>query len=259
MSQRKKFKEYFDHDLAVCLAEKIEEVYPEFKRHFFISAIHSNVEPLELKARVELFADYLQHSLPAHYPDALDFLLQILGPENQKETGMFDKWYWLMPVAFFVEKYGKDHQQESIAAIYEITKRFTGEYAIRPYIEKDPENVMMIMEKWSKDPNFHIRRLASEGCRPRLPWAKKLDLFVKDPTLALPILENLKEDQVLFVKRSVANHLNDILKDNYDIGMALIKDWSDTENIHTKWIIKHALRNQKKRGNQEAIDMINKM
>ena len=119
-------------------------------------------------------------------------MLKILGPENENETGMFKEYYWLMPVALFVEKYGLDDFDTSINAISEITKRNTGEYAIRPFIRKYPKETLKIMKKWSKDKNVHLRRLASEGCRPRLPWSQKLDEFIDDPGPILPILENLK-------------------------------------------------------------------
>jgi 3-methyladenine DNA glycosylase AlkC len=105
----------------------------------------------------------------------------------------------------------------SIKAIYEITKRHTGEYAVRPFLERYPAKMLSVMKDWSKDQSFHVRRLACEGVRPRLPWAKNMEQFLIDPTPVLPILENLKEDESLFVRKSVANNLNDILKDNYEI------------------------------------------
>jgi len=169
---------------------------------------------------------------------------------------MFKEYYWLMPVAFFVEKFGLDDFETSINAISEITKRNTGEYAIRPFIRKYPKETLRIMKKWSKDKNVHMRRLASEGCRPRLPWSQKLDEFILDPSPILPILENLREDKSLFVKKSVANNINDILKDNYNIGISVLKIWSKTKNPDTKWIIKHALRNEIKKENPEAIKLI---
>jgi 3-methyladenine DNA glycosylase AlkC len=108
------------------------------------------------------------------------------------------------------------------------------------------------MLKWSQNKNVHVRRLSSEGIRPRLPWAKKLDQFILDPKPILPILENLKQDKSLFVKKSVANNLNDILKDNYWIGIEVLKKWSESRNTDTQWIIKHGLRNEIKKGNLEV-------
>ena len=108
------------------------------------------------------------------------------------------------------------------------------------------------MLEWSQSKNVHVRRLSSEGIRPRLPWAKKMDQYILDPKPILPILENLKEDKSLFVKKSVANNLNDILKDNYNIAMEVLKKWSESHNTNTRWIIKHALRNEIRKDNPEA-------
>lgn len=247
MAEYIKLKYYFDKELAKLLASKIKKEYKEFQSDSFISKVEKDVAGLELKGRVDAIATNLREYLPKKYDSAIKILLKILGPENKNEVGMFKEGYWLMPVAFFVEKYGLDNFETSVSAIHEITKRHTGEYAVRPFLEKYPNKMLKLMKKFSKDQNVHVRRLASEGVRPRLPWAKKLDQFIKDPKPILPILENLKEDSSLFVKKSVANNLNDILKDNHDIGMQVINKWSKSENENTKWIIKHALRNQRKK------------
>ena len=108
------------------------------------------------------------------------------------------------------------------------------------------------MAKWSLDKNVHVRRLASEGLRPRLPWAKKLDLFIDNPKPILKIIKNLKDDDSRFVQKSVANNLNDILKDNFDMGIKTITNWSKGATPQRKWVLKHALRNQVKKGNPAA-------
>ncbi len=252
----KKLKEWFDRDLAVLLAEKIQEIHPAFDTSAFVQDIDTELSDLELKDRVECIADRLREELPEDYQQALEILLQILGPENENETGMFTEGYWLMLVAKFVEKYGLGHYDQSMAAIKEITKRHTGEYSIRPYIREYPEKTLQIMADWSKDANVHVRRLASEGVRPRLPWAKRLDQFIDDPGPVLVILENLKDDDSRFVQKSVANNLNDILKDNYSTGIERIKSWAEDPTKNRKWIIKHALRNQIKKGNPEALSIM---
>lgn len=252
MAEYKKLKYYFDKELARLLADKIIEVYPDFNSEDFIKDVDKSVGDLELKDRVAVIAQGLHTHLPNEYPQALSILLQILGPENSKETGMFTEGYWLMPVAYFVESYGIDDFNLSMNAIYEITKRNTGEYAIRPFIVRDQQRVLALIAKWASDENVHVRRLASEGIRPRLPWARKLAAFVEDPKPVLEILEILKSDPSLFVRKSVANNLNDILKDNYEIGMQTIKRWHKTATKETQWIIKHALRNEIKKGNPEA-------
>jgi 3-methyladenine DNA glycosylase AlkC len=256
MSETKKLKYYYDIELAELLAEKIKKHYTEFDNKKFIDNIAKEIDSLELKARVALISDSLQRCLPQKYPEAIEILLQILGPENPNETGMFTEWYWLMPVAFFVEKYGLDDFEVSVNAISEITKRHTGEYTVRPFLEKYTEQMLGVMIEWSNNDNFHLRRLASEGIRPRLPWHRRLKIFIEKPELILPILENLKEDEIKFVQKSVANCMNDILKDNYEIAMTVLKKWAKSENENTRWIVKHALRNEIKKGNKEVIELV---
>lgn len=242
MSNYKKPTDYFDEELAVMLAEKIGMVYIDFDASNFIEAVRSSYNNKALKQRVELIADQLFTYLPNDYSTAVRVLIQILGPENPEETGMFTNYYWLMPVAKFVEKFGLNHFQLSVEAIEEITKRNTGEYAIRPFIEKYPTETLFVMKEWAKSGNFHLRRLASEGLRPRLPWAPKLDLFIKDPSPVFDILTLLREDEIHFVKKSVANHITDYFKVNPLAAQKLIGSWLPAENEHTKWIIKFATR-----------------
>ena len=147
-----------------------------------------------------------------------------------------------MPVGKFVEKYGLDHFLLSMKAIEEITKRNTGEYAIRPYARQYPAKTLAVCTKWAKSKNFHLRRLASEGLRPKLPWAPKLEVWNDNPKPIFDILEILKEDEVKFVKKSVANHVRDWLKVHPKEAKKLIADWSISKNEHTKWILKHAQR-----------------
>jgi len=169
---------------------------------------------------------------------------------------MFTEYYWLMPVAKYIEKYGLEHPDLSLTGIREVTKRNTGEYAIRPYLEQHPKKTLKTMLQWARDTNKHVRRLASEGVRPRLPWAPKLQCFIDDPTPILPILELLKDDPSKYVQKSVANCLNDILKDHPDIGKQLIEGWTKGAGKERNWIIKHALRNWRKREDAWAFAVI---
>lgn len=245
MSTYKKPTDYFDGALAKMLANKIGEVYPQFSGAAFVSAIESGIKNKALKQRNEFMADELYRLLPQDYPKAAHILMQILGPENPNETGMFTEFYWLMPVAKFVEKYGLDHYKVSISAIGEITKRNTGEYAIRPYIRKYPDKTLAVMRGWATSPSFHLRRLASEGLRPKLPWAPKLELFIEDPRPVFGILNLLKEDPVHFVKKSVANHITDYLKVNPDAAEELLAGWQHSNNEHTRWIVAYAGRKRR--------------
>lgn len=234
--------EAFDEDLAILLGNKISTVYKEFDAKGFVRDTKKQVVGKSYTQRVEVIADLLKQYLPEKYPKALEILLQILGPENQEETGMFTNFYWLMPVGKFVEKYGLDNFSESIKAIEEITKRSTGEYAIRPYARKYPTKTLAVCTKWAKSKNFHLRRLASEGLRPKLPWATKLNVWDDNPKPIFEILELLKEDEVKFVKKSVANHVRDWVKVNPKEAEKIISKWSKSKNEHTRWILKHAQR-----------------
>lgn len=252
----KKLKEWFDIDLAKDLGKKINAVDQRFSSRSFVSKIRPKLDSLELKDRIELFADVFDACFE-DYAQGVQSLSKILGPENEEEKGMFTNFYWLMPMAKYVEKYGVEDYDISMQAIEEITKRNTSEYTIRPYLEKYPNKTLKQMKKWSTHKNRHVRRLSSEGVRPRLPWAAKLDLAIEKPTLLIPILENLKDDPSKYVQKSVANCINDILKDNPAVGKKLIKQWNGT-NIgkERKWIINHALRNLVKVNDRWALHIL---
>ena len=253
----KKLKYWFDQALAERLARNILEIYKDFPSDDFIKNTIDQIDPLELKARVEVFADNLFEAFHQDYLLGLEQLVQIIGPENDKETGMFTEYYWIMPIAKYVEKYGQDHFAESMMAIKEVTKRNTGEYAIRPFLLHKPKATLRQLRIWSKDTNFHVRRLASEGIRPRLPWAFKLNSFIEDPSPLLPILNNVKDDTSKYVQKSVGNCINDILKDNPDFGKEVINSWTSSDiSSERKWIIKHALRNLIKVKDPWATDLI---
>lgn len=254
----KQLKLWFDTNLAELLADKLLMGGASFDKAAFVHVASQELGDLELKARVESIADALHQHLPYDYPEAIAKLVAILGPENEKETGMFKEFYWVMPIAKYVEKYGLEHFDASVNAIYEITKRNTGEFTIRPFLEQYPKKTLAKMLEWSKDPNKHVRRLASEGVRPRLPWAPKLDQFITKPAPILPILENLKDDSSKYVQKSVANCINDILKDNPEVGKVLIESWVPNAPKERKWIIKHALRNLLKVNDHWACGIVGK-
>ena len=242
MEKDKGITQYFGANLAELLSDKIGEVHKDFNKSDYVEAIRKNCNNLGYTQRIELHADQLHHYLPHDFIKASDILIAILGDENKNETGMFSEFYWVMPIGKYIEKYGLEHFEQSMYAIEEITKRNTGEYAIRPFIRKYPEETLLKMTEWAKSENFHLRRLASEGLRPKLPWAPKLDTYINNPEPVFDILEILKEDEVMFVKKSVANHLTDWLKVNREPAVELIKKWSKSDNKNTKWIIKRATR-----------------
>ncbi|WP_170018489.1 DNA alkylation repair protein [Campylobacter sp. RM16190] len=234
--------QHFGVNLAELLSSKIKAVYPKFDEQKYIKNIVSKVNDLAYSGRIELHARELNSALNLDYKSQIEILTSILGEENPNETGMFKNYYWVLPIGKFVEIYGIDDFETSINAIAEITKRNTGEYAIRVFIRKYPNKMLEVMRNWAKSSNFHLRRLASEGLRPKLPWASKLENFIDDPKPVFEILELLKEDNVKFVQRSVANHMNDYLKLNFDAAKELLGKWAKSKNQNTQWIVKHATR-----------------
>jgi 3-methyladenine DNA glycosylase AlkC len=234
--------DYFGLPLANILSTKLTSVTHQFDNRRFLKTIAKGCEGLSLTGRVELIADTLKQNLPADFPEAIRILHLIMGPQNPHQTGMFTNYYWLLPVAKYIEKYGLDHYDESMDAIAEVTKRNTGEYAIRPFIRKYPKQTLKQMKTWARSDNFHLRRLSSEGLRPKLPWASKLELFIENPKPVFDILRILKSDTIRFVQKSVANHITDYLKVNYEAAQAFITELRESKNEHTIWIVKHATR-----------------
>jgi 3-methyladenine DNA glycosylase AlkC len=256
MSETTAFKDYFDEEMAWRLGRAIQTVHPPFDVDAFVEQVAPQLPPLELKARVVVFAEALRDFLPSDYPQAVRILRQILGDELAEAEDMFVDGWLLMPVAYFVEAYGLDHFEESVPAMYEITKRHTSEFTIRPFLLRYPEEMLAILQEWVHDPSPHVRRLVSEGTRPRLPWAMRLRPFMEDPTPTLALLEKLKDDPSEYVRRSVANHLNDIAKDHPEQVIETCRRWQVNASDTTTWIIRHALRTLVKAGHPAALALL---
>ncbi|MFB7369271.1 DNA alkylation repair protein [Streptomyces sp. NPDC056222] len=250
-------KRHFNADAARLIGDRIRVVHPQFDVDSYAAEVASRMPGKELKDRVLVLAEGLRTRLPADYAEAVPILLAILGDELAEGEGMFNSSWFLMPVARFVEEYGLDHPGLSLDAIEEITKRHTGEYAIRPYLEQHYALSMERVARWALSPSHNVRRLASEGIRPRLPWARTLTVFVKDPRPVLEILEPLRSDPSGYVRKSVANNLNDISKDAPDLALATALRWlEESPTPETGWIVKHGLRTLVKKGDQQALAIL---
>jgi 3-methyladenine DNA glycosylase AlkC len=237
-------KDEFNKAFIESLATKIHTEASSFDSPSFIkSIINDNWEERELKDRIRFITTNIHLHLKFSYPKQIEILSQIV-PDYGGLKGM------LFPD--FIQTYGINDLETSLNAIELFTKYSTAEFAIRPFIEKYPDQTMKQMLRWSSNKNEHLRRLSSEGCRPKLPWAPALKNFIIDPTPVLPILENLKNDDSLYVRKSVANHLNDISKSQPNLVLKTTKSWfNKTKN--TDWIIKHALRTLLKKGDKQAL------
>jgi 3-methyladenine DNA glycosylase AlkC len=241
----KKFKDYYGIDTAELIADKILSVYPDFDKKGFLKKLAADLLEKEFHQRQDAYVDAFREFLPP-YSKAIAIFSKILGSELTTDTGMFIHGWWLWPIGRYVERYGTEDIKKSLAFIYELTKRFTGEFAIRPIIEKDPKYVLPIIKQWSLDPNVHVRRLSSEGLRPKLPWAKKSDLAISHFADYKEILTNLRSAPEKFVQKSVGNNLNDLMKIDKEKALLIIKDWKRMNpNKETLWIIKHGLRSVK--------------
>ncbi|MEI6714709.1 MAG: DNA alkylation repair protein [Verrucomicrobiota bacterium] len=249
-------KNQFGPEIAKRLAADISRIYPAFTVAAFLHDALTGYESLELIPRARHLANALHKHLPEDYPTAISILLRTLSPvlTETERNGMAPFFY--LPHTLFVGQYGLDHFEESMHAQYELTQRFTAEFSIRPYLERYPDETLARLRLWTNDPSVHVRRLVSEGTRPRLPWAPRLRSLQKDPTPGIELLELLKDDSDLYVRRSVANHLNDIGKDHPSILIEIANRWKTSATAERLWVIKHGLRSLIKQGNAEALAVL---
>jgi 3-methyladenine DNA glycosylase AlkC len=235
---------FFTEDSLTQFAYRIKKSYPKFNKKKFMTLIFDDKwKSLELKAKMRHTTLCLNEALPSDYNKAVKILTEIAPDIKGFES---------MTLPDYVELYGLKDWTTSLKALGHFTKYSSSEFSIRPFLDKDPGKVMKHMLKWAGSKNENQRRFASEGCRPRLPWAMALPKFKKDPSLIIPILEKLKDDNSEFVRKSVANNLNDISKDNPDIMLKVCKEWIG-KSPRTDWIIKHACRTLLKAGDKRAL------
>jgi 3-methyladenine DNA glycosylase AlkC len=249
-------RDVFNPAAVEQLADGIVRVWPAFDRTGFVATITSQLDALSFGERNALIRDTLRVYLPPAFPEAVQILLDALGPEipDCELTG-FDR-FTVMSQNDFVAAYGLEHLHLSLRALYELTKRFTAEGAIRAFLQRYPEQTLVRLAEWAADPNCHVRRLVSEGTRPRLPLAPRLRAFIKEPRPVLELLELLKADPVLMVRRSVANNLNDIAKDHPDLVVETLARWKQAGDSGTEWIIGHAARTLLKQGHPRALALL---
>lgn len=249
-------KDMIDRRLAEQIADRIAVAHPAFDRDGFVTAATAELESRELKQRFAWIADKLREYLPADYPTALAILVEILDDAHGRFEPVEDAAFRLLPIPTFVYRHGLDHLQASLDAMYIITRHTSCEGAIRPYIIRHPQATLARLQQWALDENEHVRRLVSEGSRPRLPWWPQLTDLIADPAPTLALLERLKDDSSLYVRRSVANHLNDIGKDHPGQLLARMEAWAIGAGDERLWLINHALRTLVKRGDRRALAIL---
>jgi 3-methyladenine DNA glycosylase AlkC len=249
-------RDVFNPHTVGQLAERIKGAWPAFEREAFLQAVNPQLAALGFGARSNLIRDTLWEYLPRDFPQAVQILLDALGPEiPQCELSGFDG-FSVMSLNDFIAKYGLEHFDLSLRALREMTKRFTAEGAIRAFLQKDAERTLAALEEWAEDANCHVRRLVSEGTRPRLPLAPRLQAFVRDPRPVLRLLEKLKDDPERMVQRSVANNLNDIGKDHPELVVETLTRWQASGSPNAGWIARHASRTLVKQGQAGALALL---
>ncbi len=237
------------------IAANLQRADPTFPAAAFARRATKGIANLELKARVKHVIAALHWALPDDFPDAVRVLCAAKphwdkGPPSN--VSGFAAW----PVIDYIGEYGLDYFDESLDALKQLTGLFTAEFAIRPFIAADPERALAIIETWMTDPDVQVRRLASEGTRPRLPWGMALKTLESDPRLTLPILEALKDDPEDYVQKSVGNHLNDHAKHHPKFVVKTCKRWKRGATPARTAIIKRALRNLVKLGDPGALAVL---
>jgi 3-methyladenine DNA glycosylase AlkC len=238
--------QFFNPAFYQKLTKDLSEIYPVLERESFLSAVQKNYHQLELMERLELVSETLKLYLPQNYIETLEIIYE-LAPRISGFAGM--------ALPNFVQKFGLEHFDSSLEALKYLSPFSSSEFAIRVYLKADFQKTIKEMEKWAIDENSHVRRLASEGSRPRLPWSFKLDEIINNPKKTARILDALKKDKTLYVKKSVGNHLNDISKDHPEYMLDTVSQW-DLKNKHTNWIVKRAIRSLVKAGHPRTFALL---
>ncbi|MHC0036012.1 DNA alkylation repair protein [Pseudoneobacillus sp. C159] len=234
----------YNEEFVAKLGNAFLMVYPPFETEKFHElVIQLDWNELALKERMRRITVSMHETLPNDYTEALKILYKV-APQFTGLAGIIFPDY--------VDQYGLEYWDVSMEALAFLTPYSTSEFAVRPFLLKNQDRMLKQMLEWSKDSNEHIRRLASEGSRPRLPWGQSVPSLKKNPEVTLPILTNLREDDSLYVRKSVANHLNDISYIHPELVLNLASEWL-AKNKQTDWIIKHACRSLLKKGNPRTL------
>jgi 3-methyladenine DNA glycosylase AlkC len=246
------FKNLINEKIASQMAQAIARSYGTFDQKNFLKNIKCDLEPLELKARVIFIAIKLKKYLPADQKKALEILEKAIKQSEKDTIGLSGFSVW--PFTEYIARFGIEDFDLSMNVLKEMTKVFTAEFAVRSFFLFDEKRTLKHFKLWVKDENEHVRRLVSEGSRPLLPWGQKIPNFVKDPKITWELLEILKKDSAVYVRKSVANHLNDHSKNHPDLVVEKLLEWKKSDNASAEldWVIRHATRTLIKKGHAKA-------
>lgn len=251
-------KNIFSPELVQAIALHLARQMRSFDPEGFVNPILTALPALELKQRAQLIADRLHQVLPDDRVERGNILVATLHPDEFESAGNASDeaglcGWAVMPLTMVVGQYGLETLQRELEALKQMTKRFTSEFAIRYCLLRDQAGTMEAIGKWVADPNRHVRRLVSEGTRPRLPWAMQLPSLIVDPTPALSLLKRLRDDPDSYVRRSVANHLNDISKDHPERLAGVVEDWMRDASEERRALLRHASRSLIKKGHPRVL------
>jgi 3-methyladenine DNA glycosylase AlkC len=257
MAEHPLLKDQFNPNSIAQLADIFVDIEPQFQRQQFIAAALAGLEKLELKDRVQQVIHALAQVLPDDFAAAAPMLIQagqrLVIADNSAGWNHYLAW----PLIDYVSRYGQQHNAVALPALAKLTPLFTAEFAIRPWVKNQFEAVYPQLQSWTQHEDPHLRRLASEAVRPRLPWAEHLAALKSDPRPIIPLLEQLKDDDSDYVRKSVANNLNDISKDHPELLLDLCERWlTDSPSAPCKWIVRRGLRTLVKQGNRQALALL---
>jgi 3-methyladenine DNA glycosylase AlkC len=238
---------FFSRERLRAIADATASVSPGFNTRRFMTLVTKDLDSLGIMQRMRLVATSLHATLSGDFADKIAIMERLAPNLAHSFAGI--------SLSEYVALYGQEDFDRSMQALAFFTRFGSSEFAIRPFLNRDLKRTLKVMQKWAGDKDEHVRRLASEGSRPRLPWAARIDALIVDPSPVAPILERLKTDDSLYVRKSVANHLNDIAKDHPDWVLTRLGGWA-MDNQNTAWIAKRALRTLIKNGDAQALALI---
>ena len=249
-------KDGLDKPAIARIAGNLHRAYSGFPQHAFMREANRGLASLELKARVQ----HVIGILAKHLPDDFSRTTNIFVTAAQDwDSGAPDdplRSFAAWPMIDYVAVYGLEQPETSLAALRQLTGLFSAEFAIRPFITTHPTLTLGHLKQWTADPDEHVRRLVSEGTRPKLPWAPRLPAFERDPKPVLRLLEKLKDDPSEYVRRSVANNLNDITKDHPEVVIETCRRWLRKPSPERERIVRHATRTLVKAGHPAVWELL---
>lgn len=250
------FKNEFSYQRAQRFIAEIQRVHPVLDADRFLVELESALEPLELKQRMQLWADRLEAQLPEDPEVMFWVLVAALKSDEDAEEGLVSFQVW--PLTELVARRGLTCFDAAMGALREMTQRFTAEFAVRRFLRDQPVRTLAQFECWTEDPNHHVRRLVSEGSRPYLPWGERLPQIAENPELTLPLLDRLKADSSDYVRLSVANHLNDISKVYPELVVSTLKTWRQGYPDASRYqrLARHGCRTLVKQGHSGALKLL---